>query len=127
ELEYHPDNAPPNDVLLAPLGLYEFKRKYPGGAPNNPAPTPLPYTPPASGLGCWRRDSMQDGRGTPRVTLAQAEANARSHYAQLGGQGQGPLAELATSRYVNVDINGPSDDLATYRDAWYLMFRYVPA
>ncbi len=40
--EYHPENAPPNDVLLSLLGYYTYKQKYPGpeGAPyqNNSPP-----------------------------------------------------------------------------------------
>ena len=40
--EYHPENQPPNDVLLSLLGYYTYKQKYPGqeGAPyqNNDPP-----------------------------------------------------------------------------------------
>jgi hypothetical protein len=32
--EYHPENKPPYDVLLSQLGTFRYKRKYPGGAPN---------------------------------------------------------------------------------------------
>jgi maltose-binding protein MalE len=32
--EYHPENKPPYDVLLSLLGNFEYRRKYPGGAPN---------------------------------------------------------------------------------------------
>jgi erythromycin esterase len=31
--ELHPENAPPYDVLLSLLGVAEYERKYPGGAP----------------------------------------------------------------------------------------------
>ncbi len=31
--EMHPENAPPYDVLLAQLGTYRLKQKYPGGPP----------------------------------------------------------------------------------------------
>ncbi|MBF6614665.1 MAG: hypothetical protein IVW55_16250 [Chloroflexi bacterium] len=43
--EYHPENQPPYDVLLSQLGTFEFKRKYPNGAPGaqaTPAPQPSP-------------------------------------------------------------------------------------
>ncbi len=32
--EYHPENQPPYDVLLSLLGNFEYRRKYPNGAPN---------------------------------------------------------------------------------------------
>jgi uncharacterized protein with LGFP repeats len=31
--EYHPENSPPYDVLLSQLGRFQYKRKYPKGAP----------------------------------------------------------------------------------------------
>lgn len=33
-LEFHPENAPPYDILLSHLGTYEFKSRYPEGQPN---------------------------------------------------------------------------------------------
>ncbi|HEX9990048.1 MAG TPA: plastocyanin/azurin family copper-binding protein [Chloroflexia bacterium] len=35
--ELHPENAPPFDVLLSLLGNFDYKRKYPNGAPNQQA------------------------------------------------------------------------------------------
>lgn len=32
--EYHPENPPPNNVLLSLLGVFLYKQKYPDGAPN---------------------------------------------------------------------------------------------
>ncbi|MDQ6695300.1 MAG: ABC transporter substrate-binding protein [Chloroflexota bacterium] len=32
--EMHPENAAPNDVLLSLLGVFQYGRKYPNGAPN---------------------------------------------------------------------------------------------
>lgn len=32
--EFHPENQPPNDVLLSLLGVFMYKQKYPSGAPN---------------------------------------------------------------------------------------------
>ena len=32
-LEYHPENKPPYDVLLSQLGTFQYKQKYPNGAP----------------------------------------------------------------------------------------------
>jgi len=32
--EYHPENAPPFNVLLSQLGTFQYKKKYPNGAPN---------------------------------------------------------------------------------------------
>jgi hypothetical protein len=40
-LEYHPENAPPYDILLSHLGTYEFKTRYPEGQPNA-VPTKAP-------------------------------------------------------------------------------------
>src|SRR5205823_3957144 len=31
--EYHPENKPPYDVLLSQLGTFQYKAKYPNGAP----------------------------------------------------------------------------------------------
>jgi hypothetical protein len=31
--EYHPENQPPYDVLLSQLGTFQYKKKYPSGAP----------------------------------------------------------------------------------------------
>jgi glucose/arabinose dehydrogenase len=32
--EYHPENQPPFNVLLSQLGTFQYKQKYPNGAPN---------------------------------------------------------------------------------------------
>jgi len=32
--EYHPENKPPYNVLLSQLGTFEYRKKYPNGAPN---------------------------------------------------------------------------------------------
>jgi hypothetical protein len=37
--ELHPENQPPNDVLLSLLGVFFYKQKYPNGAPNQTAST----------------------------------------------------------------------------------------
>jgi hypothetical protein len=42
EFEYHPENQPPYDVLLAQLGTFEYKRKYQSGGPPPSAPTATP-------------------------------------------------------------------------------------
>jgi len=50
--EMHPENQPPNDVLLSQLGTFRFKEKYPNGAPaGNPQPAPQPTQPPSGGQG----------------------------------------------------------------------------
>jgi hypothetical protein len=43
--EYHPENRPPNDVLLSLLGVFLYKQKYPNGAPGQ-----TPNTSPGSVL-----------------------------------------------------------------------------
>ncbi|HUP27630.1 MAG TPA: M28 family peptidase [Chloroflexia bacterium] len=35
--EYHPENQPPYNVLLSQLGTFQYKGKYPNGAPNQKA------------------------------------------------------------------------------------------
>jgi len=45
ELEAHPENKAPNDVLPSLLGVYRYKEKYPNGAPNE-----VPNTAPGSVL-----------------------------------------------------------------------------
>ncbi len=37
--EYHPENQPPYNVLLSQLGSFEYRKKYPGGAPQQNANT----------------------------------------------------------------------------------------
>lgn len=119
-LEYHPENNPPDDIRPAPLGLYEFRHKYPNGIPNNPTPTPRPYVTPEPGLGCYRRSDLPPSEPTPAVSLAQAEANARAHYSQAKfGRALGPLA---FGKHVSVDITGPQSDVEILRDAWQLSF-----
>jgi hypothetical protein len=36
-MEYHPENQPPYNVLLSQLGTFQYKQKYPNGAPNQQA------------------------------------------------------------------------------------------
>jgi hypothetical protein len=38
--EYHPENPPPNDVLLGLLGREQFLARYPGGQPMPTVPAP---------------------------------------------------------------------------------------
>jgi len=40
--EMHPENQPPNDVLLSLLGNFLYKQKYPNGAPNQRTSTDNP-------------------------------------------------------------------------------------
>src|SRR5438445_1130370 len=39
--ELHPENEPPYNVLLSLLGNFDYKQKYPNGAPNQTANTSL--------------------------------------------------------------------------------------
>jgi hypothetical protein len=53
--ELHPDNAPPYDVLFSLLGVFEYKRKYPNGAPGqaaNTSPGSLLFPETGKRLGC---------------------------------------------------------------------------
>jgi hypothetical protein len=44
--EFHPENQPPNDVLLSQLGTFQFNRKYGTGTPGSqPTAAPAPPTP----------------------------------------------------------------------------------
>ncbi len=44
--EYHPENPPPNDVLLSQLGTFRYKEKYGSGIPGaQPSVTSVPPTP----------------------------------------------------------------------------------
>ena len=119
-LEDHPENNPPDDVRFAPLGLYEFKHRYPNGIPSNPTPTPRPYVTPGPIRGCWRRNDLPPINPTPAVSLRQAEANTRAHYAHImNGRKLGPLNY---SKHVSVDITGAQSDIEIFRDAWFLSF-----
>jgi hypothetical protein len=120
-LEYHPENLPPDDVQFAPLGLYEFRHRYPGGIPNNPTPTPRPYTTPEPGRGCQGQIVLPPAKLTPTVSLAQAEAHVRDRYSQMNNGLQ--LGPLVISKYASVDITHPQSDVEIFRDAWHLGFR----
>lgn len=129
--EAHPENMPPDDVQFVPLGQYELNYRYPKGIPNNATPTPRPYVTPESGYGCWRSADMPDATSKPTVPLADAEKAAREHFEQVqrtspAASIAGTLGEIASSRYINVDISGPTSDMAFYRDAWYLSFTRLP-
>lgn len=41
--ELHPENQPPNDVLLSLLGVFQYRQKYPNGAPAQTTSTDNPY------------------------------------------------------------------------------------
>jgi plastocyanin len=47
--ELHPENQPPSDVLLSLLGNFEYKQKYPSGAPNQHVSTDNPLAFAATG------------------------------------------------------------------------------
>lgn len=56
--ELHSENKAPYDVLLAQLGTFQFKRKYPNGEPGAPAPTPVPPAPPGLGTKVTLREGV---------------------------------------------------------------------
>src|SRR6476620_9538540 len=49
EFENHPENSAPYDVLLSQLGTFQYKDKYPNGAPGQKASTVNPRTFPETG------------------------------------------------------------------------------
>src|SRR5262249_10555712 len=62
--EQHPENQPPNDVLLSLLGTFVYKQKYPNGAPGQQAGTTNPYLFPQTGktiAGRFRQYWEQNG------------------------------------------------------------------
>ena len=104
--ELHPENAPPYDVLLAQLGTYQMRRKYPNGAPGG-------ATPPAGGAS-WaalrqrplRLPTVAPGGACP-VTAGRVVAP--DFAAALG---DGPIYPVglgtdATLRYSNAGFDGP--------------------
>ncbi|MDQ3705428.1 MAG: hypothetical protein M3437_09450 [Chloroflexota bacterium] len=127
-LEYHPENIPPDDVQFAPLGLLQFRYRYPNGTPNQATPTPRPYVTPAPGFGCWTRDQLPPSNPAPGISLQQAEDYARKHFATIGvsmGGGEA-LGPLIYSKHVSVDITGPDSDYQLFEDAWMMYFRLGP-
>jgi hypothetical protein len=48
--ELHPENQPPNDVLLSLLGTFRFKEKYPNGPPAGTGGPPPPAAPTATAV-----------------------------------------------------------------------------
>ncbi|MEA2576110.1 MAG: hypothetical protein QOH93_3408, partial [Chloroflexia bacterium] len=71
--ELHPENRPPYDVLLSLLGVFDFQRKYPGGAPgevpnNAPDSVLFPETGKRLGgrfLGYWQTHGGLSQQGYP--------------------------------------------------------------
>ncbi len=47
EMEFHPENQPPYNVLMSQLGTLRFKARYPNGVPTA-GPTPTPPPPPTA-------------------------------------------------------------------------------
>ncbi len=72
--ELHPENQPPNDVLLSQLGAFQFKRKYPNGEPSGGStpPAPPPAQPP-SGVAGQTLDVVGAFEQTLHITAQKAE------------------------------------------------------
>ena len=125
-LEYHPENQPPDDVQFAPLGLVQFRYRYPNGVPDQATPTPRPYVTPAPGYGCWTRAEQPPTNPTPGITLQQAEDYARNHFQASAFANGEELGPLLSGKHVSVDISGPDSDYELFEDAWMLTFSLGP-
>jgi hypothetical protein len=104
--ELHPENAPPYDVLLAQLGTYQLRRKYPGGAPG--AATP------AAGGDAWAALRQRPLRLPTPAAGGACPATAGRIVAPdfAAALGDGPVYPVGlgtdgTLRYVNAGFDGP--------------------
>jgi hypothetical protein len=94
--EKHPENAPPYDVLLSQLGTFQFRSKYPNGAPagGQTSPTAQPAQAPGSQFQVLQTnryaDSISDNNyvgvirytgsatlGSPRIVATLTDANGK--------------------------------------------------
>jgi glucose/arabinose dehydrogenase len=67
--EYHPENQPPYNVLLSQLGTFQYRKKYPGGAPNqvpNTSPGSVLFRETGKRVGGKFWDYWQKNGGLPR-------------------------------------------------------------
>ena len=65
--EYHPENQAPYDVLLSQLGTYQYKKKYPNGAPGQvPDHSGLYFPETGHWLGGGFKQFWQDHGGLPQ-------------------------------------------------------------
>lgn len=90
--EYHPENQPPFNVLLSQLGAFQYKKKYPNGAPNqkpnnDPGSTLFPQTGKRVGgrfLEYWRQNGGLSQQGYPlsEEFTEVSDLNGRSYTVQ---------------------------------------------
>ncbi|HET6312264.1 MAG TPA: hypothetical protein VFH60_00390, partial [Chloroflexia bacterium] len=90
--EHHPENQPPYDVLLSLLGVFEYERKYPQGAPgevpnNSPDSVLFPQTGKRLGgrfLGYWQTHGALAQQGYPisNEFTEQSDLNGKTYTVQ---------------------------------------------
>jgi len=129
--EYHPENAPPYNVLLSQLGTFRYKQKYPVGAPiqqpnNSPGSVLFPETGKRLGgkfLEYWQRNGglpqqgfpiseefteVSDLDGKPYLVQYFERAVFELHPENAGTPYEVLLSQLGTFRYKEKYDNDPS-------------------
>ncbi len=76
--EMHPENYPPNDVLLSQLGTFQLRHRYPNGVPQQSTPQPSPTPKPLVGwmeVSDYASFALPKGGGLRVVGLAKNASN----------------------------------------------------
>jgi hypothetical protein len=105
--EDHPENQPPNDVLLSQLGTFQLKRKYPNGDPSaGPSPTPVPVAPTATPGGGPKLDLIDNAV----VKQQFGGTRAIGYVKNTGSVDLGSIQIVATFKDGAGKIVGTADD-----------------
>ncbi|HEX8231116.1 MAG TPA: hypothetical protein VF826_17650 [Chloroflexia bacterium] len=107
--EHHPENQPPNDVLLSLLGTFRYGAKYQSPAPAAPTQTPVPAPGPtqAAGPDCTGIPAGQNVTVKPPC----AEAGSTFYFAGSGfvpGEPVGAYVTLPNGRVYGTDFTDPA-------------------
>lgn len=114
--ELHPENQPPNDVLLSQLGTFQFRQKYPNGEPANTQPQPTQAPTP----GGQTRQFTGNGVADIYEPVTLKAGSAHFVVSNLSGVLQVTLvnqnknivakvADILGSSGINTNVNVPSD------------------
>jgi hypothetical protein len=113
--ELHPENAPPNNVLLSQLGTFRFQAKYSSAAALPPPPAGVPPAAPGSGSS----GGQPPQAGTPPSDVKAFASYIVTRYPRVGNhalQIENTFAEdLAGIKAVSFDLALPSIDFMLHQ------------
>jgi hypothetical protein len=102
--EFHPENKPPHDVLLAQLGTFQMRKKYPTGAPGGEGqPQSTQTTSPAQPM-----RTASTGQPTRTPTGTNCEPVAESKKSSISSNGPIDIADVQYSGTESVTLRNKS-------------------